>query len=528
MDDLIQQLAKLSNKDLSPAKVIHMGRVLERTDQLGQKGVLEGENLILLDNGKLNIMEIPLKLLQLLLGDDPVLQRAQRWNSRWQQIKGGWQALGSYQTHQLAEVIRKQMDISYYKLRTNFENPKVLAALVEPMKEDLEACRWVLYRVLPDSFQHVALGPEGNRILNNPQAWYETVSTFGLKLAKVGYVILDGLLVVVLGALHGPSRPGTTMSVSSCFAGSLPNTSIAGGDYSNPILYNLRVRIDENFVHVSNVSSVDSLFYALNRQSALPTEIRFDNTKILYKGEVLKQGYLLRKYGISHGGDAVALLRDTAKPNRELSDLCAYLRSDVGMHHAAHLKSFLAFHFALIIPFLHSNPGFTKALHDILDDVWRTLQAFTHQDVTTGVLTTFQLVDYRLRNFRKGSKFRKAFSRGEIPEPLEELREYILRKSPPQLHFLLGPKATRLLYSPRAWGKQMTTIGEAVMQRGGILHDAISQIFHDSLLVHLSRSELSEQFPAHQDASNGSAMDDLSGAQHFLFQLSESESDGGL
>jgi hypothetical protein len=211
VEDLVARLQKssgIARGDLKPAKVLYQGKVLERKDLLRQAGVLDGANLIVVtDNYQLKGKEVLALILEMLKEDSWENRFQATWRSSGaslvQQIQEAWKEQIQYlQPSDVSNALRHSLDLSYHTLRRTWEHPMFRQSLQDPNR--IEAYRQVVASHLSKKILKEI--PGAKAMVNNPEAWRKQVFKATSGFLRLGDIVLDGLLDIVLDIVKGVGK----------------------------------------------------------------------------------------------------------------------------------------------------------------------------------------------------------------------------------------------------------------------------------------------------------------------------------
>jgi hypothetical protein len=208
VEDLVarlQQASGIAQDDLKPAKVCYKGKVLDRKDLLRQAGVLDGANLIVVtDNYQLKVKEY-LALIMIMLNDDQWERLGTMWREQGleQAVQQAWKEHLQYlQPHDVSNALRDSLDLSYHTLRRMWEHPLFRERLQDPNR--IESYRQVVASHLSKKILRDL--PGAKAVLNNPEAWRNQVFKATSGFLRLGDIVLDGILDIVLDIVKGAGK----------------------------------------------------------------------------------------------------------------------------------------------------------------------------------------------------------------------------------------------------------------------------------------------------------------------------------
>lgn len=234
MGDVLHQLERISSsltrKDLTNAKLLYRGKVLEDLGvKLKEQGLQSGDMVICVTQDyKFRLHEVLAMTLEIMskeLEDDhqneknpfpKLIEYIRDHGMSWDYWKAYWDhVVPLIDKHQISHAIRTTVDLSYHRLRMVWERPAFRRALSQPGPL-LETYRKVLAHHLPKSIQK-ELSPSTKKCLSDPDEWKRRVQHVLEGLLKLGDVILDGMLDVVLDVVQGAGKASAS-SLSSKFS----------------------------------------------------------------------------------------------------------------------------------------------------------------------------------------------------------------------------------------------------------------------------------------------------------------------
>jgi hypothetical protein len=271
LEQLPRQSTSLTSKDLVNAKLLFRGTVLEsqtsaksaspstqQQTRLKQAGIREGDTVFVVpENYRFRPHEALAVFLEMMAKDESPNNTTNKKGKsssplaklieKWQEHVGGdairWWLQSLQSSHflereQMSQRIRSAVDLGYHRLRMVWERPSFRHAL-RNNPNLMEPYRKVICHHLPKSIQQ-ELSPTTKQFLQNPQAWRDQVLQLTEGILRLGDLILDGLLDIVLDVVQGAGARGgrgasssgsntqdtnTNTNLSSQYAASLTSSS---------------------------------------------------------------------------------------------------------------------------------------------------------------------------------------------------------------------------------------------------------------------------------------------------------------
>jgi hypothetical protein len=249
VDELVNQLQQVSG--LSPREIqtiLFKGKVLERKALLRQLGVQDGANVIVVtENYQMKGKEVLALFLEMITEEN-----WENFQSKWrshQQLNNPdssfraafaeqWKEARLLQRHHVSDFIRNSLDLSYHTLRASWEHPTFRRSLSDPMR--IEAYRKVVAnhlskRILSDI-------PGAKFLVEHPDAWKNQMLQLTTGILRLGDVILDGVLDILLDVLKGA---GNSSKRDGSAAGyyrdgyAFPDATLDDPSEANNLLYEL-------------------------------------------------------------------------------------------------------------------------------------------------------------------------------------------------------------------------------------------------------------------------------------------------
>lgn len=244
LQDVQRQSSSLNAKDLQTAKLLYRGRVLEKpNDKLKEYGIRDGDTIFMVtENYRFRPHEVLAIFLEMMAReDDGVGSPLAKLFAHFQEhgipnyFHQTWDTTGSprpnLQRDQISHFIRAAIDLGYHRIRLFWERPSFRQALANPVP--MEAYRLVIANHLPPSIQK-ELSPSTKQLLENPQVWRKQLLKWTEAFLRLGDLVLDGLLDIVLDVVQGAGTRSTGTGTGTTTGNSALSSQFSTSSRSSP------------------------------------------------------------------------------------------------------------------------------------------------------------------------------------------------------------------------------------------------------------------------------------------------------
>jgi hypothetical protein len=156
---------------------------------------------------------------------------------------GAWRDSQFLKRQDVSNFLKNSLDLSYHRLRAVWDFPFFRSALTDPIR--IEVYRKVVANHL--SKKILSDIPGAKQLVESPEAWRRELLKFTSALIRIGDVVLDGVLDLLLDVLKGAgktSMPGTTTENRKEFGNWEPEMD--DPSLANNLLFELSESEDEN------------------------------------------------------------------------------------------------------------------------------------------------------------------------------------------------------------------------------------------------------------------------------------------
>lgn len=247
VEDLVRELqsaSHIASNDVQEGKVLFQGKVLDRKALLRQAGVKDGSNLIVVtDNYQMKGKEVLALFLEMMSNEEHWKIYKRKWRSSSKDFYSNfWREAQYLKRQDVSNFLKNSLDISYHRLRAIWDFPFFRSALTDPIR--IEVYRKVVEKHL--SKKILADIPGAKKLVESPDLWRREILKATSALIRVGDIILDGVLDILLDVLKGAGKrpnatPGTVMGNQCDVDNWEDDPSLA-----NNLLFELSESEDEN------------------------------------------------------------------------------------------------------------------------------------------------------------------------------------------------------------------------------------------------------------------------------------------
>jgi len=214
VDELLQRIGRSTGReiDVNRNRVLFKGRIINAGDNLKDVGVVDGSHLMVFaDDHRMKVKEVLALSLAMVSEDswDRLRRELKEHPGALNDLYSKWSRTECMDSHDLYTFLRNGLDLSYHGLRAFWERPSFRSNLMDHGK--IEAYRRVIsFHLSPKIINDI---PWMKKNVQSPARWRTEISKVIASFLRIGDIILDGILAMLLDVLKGngndASRTGT-------------------------------------------------------------------------------------------------------------------------------------------------------------------------------------------------------------------------------------------------------------------------------------------------------------------------------
>jgi hypothetical protein len=240
--ELAEQFKEVSGKsDLEAFHVMSKSKILDPHESLSDVGIKPGDKLIILPAKEFKVHDVLAMYLFMLSNGDEALQKAkaslpeeqvERIEHLEEMLKGMGYRFSNLNRNDVADGLRKGLDVAYHRLRSLWEHPILRQDLHDP--DRIESYRKVVStNMSPELLKKLHL----EDAVESKENWRREFIRITSNVIQIGDAVLDGILDLLLDVLKGKGASmkfATGSQVFSKTSGDTRNQLSSGVLDTNP------------------------------------------------------------------------------------------------------------------------------------------------------------------------------------------------------------------------------------------------------------------------------------------------------